>query len=95
MVIFIRIKEIKKNSPISLNFCKKCKHVQIAEIINPVKLFSNYLWQTSVSKTNFLIFEQLLKQYKKFFKNKAKVLEIACNDGSFLKFLKKNLIVYS
>ena len=86
---FYKNKGDKKKFPISLNFCKKCKHVQIAEIINPVKLFSNYLWQTSVSKTNFLIFEQLLKQYKKFFKNKAKVLEIACNDGSFLKFLKK------
>ena len=86
---FYKNKGDKKKFPISLNFCKKCKHVQIAEIVNPVKLFSNYLWQTSVSKTNFLIFEQLLKQYKNFFKNEAKVLEIACNDGSFLKFLKK------
>ena len=61
---FYKNKAIKKNS-LCLNFCKKCKHVQIAEIINPVKLFSNYLWQT-VSKTNFLIFEQLSNNIKIF-----------------------------
>ena len=86
---FYRKKGDKKKFPISLNYCKKCKHVQIAEIINPKKLFSNYLWQTSVSKTNFLIFEKLLSKYKKFFSKKSKLLEIACNDGSFLKYVQK------
>jgi SAM-dependent methyltransferase len=86
---FFENKGDNKKFPISLNFCKKCKHVQIAEIINPKKLFSNYLWQTSVSKTNFLIFQDLINSYKKKFSKKTKVLEIACNDGSFLKFLQK------
>ena len=80
-----------KKFPISLNFCKKCKHVQIAEIINPKKLFTDYLWQTSVSKTNFLLFNELIKQYRKFLTKKTKVLEIACNDGSFLKYLQKKI----
>ena len=45
---FFKGKGDNKKFPISLNFCKKCKHVQIAEIINPKTLFSNYLWQTSL-----------------------------------------------
>jgi SAM-dependent methyltransferase len=86
---FFKNKGDSKKFPISLNFCKKCKHVQIAEIINPKKLFTDYLWQTSVSKTNFLIFNELIKQYKNLLTKKTKVLEIACNDGSFLKYLQK------
>ena len=46
-------------------------------------LFSNYFWQTSVSKTNISIFDDLIKLYKKKLNNNTKVLEIACNDGSF------------
>jgi len=86
---FFKRKGDTKKFPISLNFCKKCKHVQIAEIIDPRTLFSNYLWQTSVSKTNISIFNELINTYKKRFSKKTKVLEIACNDGSFLKFLQK------
>ncbi len=86
---FNKYKSDNKKFPISLNFCQKCKHVQIAEVVNPKKLFSNYLWQTSVSKTNLLIFSELVNKYKKYFSKKNKVLEIACNDGSFLNFLQK------
>lgn len=85
---FKRRGDVKK-FPISLNFCKKCKHAQIAEIVNPKKLFSNYLWQTSVSKSNISIFKELLSKYKKFFSKKTKLLEIASNDGSFLKYIQK------
>ena len=85
---FKRRGDVKK-FPISLNFCKKCKHAQIAEIVNPKKLFYNYLWQTSVSKSNISIFKELLSKYKKFFSKKTKLLEIASNDGSFLKYIQK------
>ena len=86
---FFKKKGDLKKFPISLNFCTKCKHVQIGEIVNQRMLFSNYFWQTSVSKTNISIFDDLIKLYKKKLNNNTKVLEIACNDGSFLRYLQK------
>ena len=79
----------EKKYPISLNFCTKCYHVQIGEIISSDKLFKNYLWETSISKTNLELFKDLIKKTRKKISNKNKVLEIASNDGSFLEFLKK------
>ena len=91
---FFKKKGDNKRFPITLNYCKRCKHVQIAEIIHPKKLFSNYLWQTSISKTNILIFDELIGLYKRYFSTKTKVLEIACNDGAFLKYLQKKISLF-
>ena len=86
---FSKRKINKTKYPISLNFCKKCKHVQIAEIIKPERLFSKYLWQTGISKTNMLLFDDLIKGYRNKINKNTKVLEVASNDGSFLNYLDK------
>ena len=85
-----KIKKLKKFK-ISLNYCEICKHVQIAERLNPSLLFRNYLWETGVSKSNiYLINDLLIKLKKKLGINKnSKVLEIASNDGSFLKIIRE------
>ena len=62
---FKKSKNLKKYK-ISLNFCKKCKHVQIREILNPDLLFRNYLWETGVSKSNMDLIKDLSKKIKKF-----------------------------
>lgn len=86
---FKKTKNLKKYK-ISLNFCKKCKHVQIREILNPDLLFRNYLWETGVSKSNIDLINDLSKKLKKFqIKKESKVLEIASNDGSLLSYFKK------
>lgn len=84
-------KKIKqKKYKISLNYCKICKHVQIAEILNPNLLFKEYFWETGISKSNIYLMEGIIKKIKKFKINaKSKVLEIASNDGSFLELIKK------
>ncbi len=83
-----QLKKLKKYK-ISLNFCKVCKHVQISEILNPNLLFKNYLWETGISRSNISIIKDLLLELKKFgISKKSKVLEIASNDGSFLKNIK-------
>ena len=76
-----------------LNICNKCKHVQINNLIDPIKLFKNYLWETGISSSNILLIEDLVKDIKKNSLNKKydKVLEIASNDGSCLKKLKEKL----
>ncbi len=84
-----KIKKLKKYK-ISLNFCSKCKHVQISETLNPDLLFQNYLWETGVSKSNINLIQDLMKKVKKLNITKdSKILEIASNDGSLLNLFKK------
>ena len=48
------------------------------------------MWETGVSRSNLFLLNDLLKKLKKSDINKnSKILEIASNDGSFLKILKK------
>ena len=80
----------EKRFKISLNFCIKCKHVQIAEILNPNLLFKNYLWETGVSLSNINLIQDLIKRLKKYgISKQSKILEIASNDGSFLNLINK------
>ena len=83
-------KKLKKQKryKISINFCSDCKHMQIAEIINPNLLFKKYLWETGVSISNINLIKDLLKKIKKYgISKKSRVFEIASNDGSFLKLV--------
>jgi len=79
--------------PLSLNFCRKCKHLQLAHIVNPNILFSNYLYTSSASNVylNYLS-EYVLHIIKRYNLDpkKHKICDIASNDGSFLSFFKKN-----
>lgn len=81
----------EKKYPLNLCFCKSCSHIQIKEIINPKKLFENYLWETGVSKTNLNLIKELVIQLNKIKKinNSSRVLEIASNDGSLLDVIYK------
>ena len=87
---FLKKKRKQKKYKISLNYCVSCKHVQISEKLNPHLLFKNYLWETGISESNIHILKDLLQKLKKFGINKkSKILEIASNDGSFIKILKE------
>ena len=87
---FLRRLKKKKKFKISLNFCIKCKHVQIAEILNQDLLFKKYLWETGISVSNIRIIKDIIKKIKKYgVSKKSKILEIASNDGSFLNLINK------
>ena len=86
---FKQKKENLKKYKISLNFCKICKHVQISEIIKPNLLFKNYLWETGISRSNINLIKDLIKKLQNYNLSKnSKILEIACNDGSFLNLIR-------
>ena len=91
--VFLKKKQISKEKKysLSLTICKKCKHVQIQNIINPKILFTHYEWETGISKSNIKLIKELLFNLKKKFKlnKKSKVFEIASNDGSLLKVANK------
>lgn len=81
-----------KKYKISLNFCNKCKHIQIKEKLNPDLLFKNYLWETGISKSNINLINKLVHSLKKYnINNSSKFFEIACNDGIFLKKIQEKL----
>ena len=77
---------------LKLLFCKCCNLVQLSEIIDPSYLFKDYVWVTgtadSTIKYSKNFFERILKKTK--IKEKSLVVEIASNDGTFLKHFKKN-----
>jgi nucleoside-diphosphate-sugar epimerase/2-polyprenyl-3-methyl-5-hydroxy-6-metoxy-1,4-benzoquinol methylase len=88
---------ILEKYPLKLMYCENCFHVQLNTIVNPEKLFKNYVYISGTSETlkeyfyNFAFgtiirYGQLHNYGTK--KNddpvKLKILDIACNDGSQL-----------
>lgn len=86
-------KKKKDNSsdihPLSLIICKSCFLVQLQDRPSKKVMFDNYLWITNSSS---FIKDYVSKFYKFATKNiikKGSVLEIASNDGYFLKYFSK------
>ncbi|OGD63357.1 hypothetical protein A2160_02640 [Candidatus Beckwithbacteria bacterium RBG_13_42_9] len=84
----------EKKYPLSLSFCSNCRLVQLNHTIDPKELFSHYIWLTSTSKTAreqaSIFCEQVLLRTKNLDTNYSYILEVASNDGTFLKpFIKK------
>jgi 2-polyprenyl-3-methyl-5-hydroxy-6-metoxy-1,4-benzoquinol methylase len=80
------LSENLQNVPLQLMHCSKCSTVQLSATVDPKYLFSHYVWVTGTSKT--------AHEYSKFFSTnvlerskveKPLVVEIASNDGTFLK----------
>lgn len=78
--------------PLSLSYCKNCSLIQLNQTVEPEKLFSQYVWVTGTSKTanefadRFCV--ELIKRTNK--PKKGYILELASNDGTFLKPFQKN-----
>jgi 2-polyprenyl-3-methyl-5-hydroxy-6-metoxy-1,4-benzoquinol methylase len=85
-------KKIKKNRlyDLKLNICKRCKFVQLSNVINPNKVYGDYLYVTNtssgLSEHFYELGNTLIK--KKIVSKKTKILEIGSNDGTLLKFFK-------
>ena len=83
--------------PLVLCFCPKCNLVQLNHTADPKVLFSNYYWLTSTSSTARSYAKHFCDETLKRLNNSYKIsyiLEIASNDGTFLKeFQKKNFEV--
>ena len=85
--------------PLEVNYCKKCHNCQLSVSVDPKKMFSNYLYTSSTSKSFREHFISAAKKYTKDLKlNKKKslIIDIGSNDGVALKpFLEmgyKNLL---
>lgn len=72
--------------PLRLNYCDRCTHLQLSHAVNPDILFKNYLYVSGTTQTlkdYFSDFVNIVENNCKI-KDKLKVLDIACNDGSQL-----------
>ena len=85
---------LPEDVPLRLVMCKDCSTVQLGEDVNPEYLFGNYLWITGTSNVaeqySYKFVEKALSEldYKNI--QKPYVIEIASNDGTFLKrFIEK------
>jgi len=73
--------------PLELVFCPECALVQITETVDPVKLFTDYKYYSSGSKTMLKSAADLVEQtiQRKLLGEDSLVIEIASNDGYLLK----------
>lgn len=78
--------------PLQLVHCAKCSAVQLSATVDPKFLFSHYVWVTGTSKTaheySKYFSSNVLKRASK--KETPFVVEIASNDGTFLKDFAEN-----
>ena len=84
------IKNEKKN-PLHVLICTKCLLVQLEEFESPKKIFSEYAYFSSYSKTWLNHAEKYAKKMKKRLNLDSNnlVMEIASNDGYLLQYFKK------
>ncbi len=82
----------EKKFDLKLLYCDNCSHLQINKLVDPGLLFNNYLWETGISNSNIKLINNLVKDIKKYTNKRKKnnFFEIASNDGSCLKIIKKN-----
>ena len=74
--------------PLEMNFCEKCYNCQLSVSVDPRKMFSNYLYTSSTSKSFRDHFILAAKKYVKSFKlnkNKSFIIDIGSNDGVALR----------
>ena len=74
--------------PLEVNYCNKCHNCQLSVAVDPKKMFSNYLYTSSTSKTFRDHFVEAAKKYfkeLKLNKKKSYVIDIGSNDGVALK----------
>jgi len=72
--------------PLEVNLCLECYHSQLTVAVEPEALYKHYLYVSGTSNTLVKEFEEVAaKIYEENPGTNRSVLDIACNDGTFLK----------
>jgi len=74
--------------PLEMNYCTDCHNCQLSVAVDPKKMFSNYLYLSSTSKSFRQHFEKAAKKYIDEFKllsKKSYIIDVGSNDGVALK----------
>jgi hypothetical protein len=71
-----------------MNYCNDCYNCQLSVVVDPKKMFSNYLYLSSTSKSFRQHFENAARKYIDDFKlspKKSYIIDVGSNDGVALK----------
>ena len=74
--------------PLEMNYCVDCYNCQLSVVLDPKKMFSNYLYLSSTSSSFRKHFENAAKKYIKELKlspKKSYIIDVGSNDGVALK----------
>ncbi len=74
--------------PLEVNYCDNCHNCQLSVSVNPKKMFVNYIYTSSTSKSFRDHFARAAKKYSrdlKLNKKKSYIIDIGSNDGVGLK----------
>ncbi len=77
--------------PLDLYLCRACGHAQLLDVLDPRVLFSNYIYETSVSaslKEHFRQYADTVAARQQLSPG-ALVIDIGSNDGTLLRFFKE------
>ena len=87
----VKLKSKENYFPLSCYLCRSCGHLQLSHLVNPKVMFENYLYVSGTSKVLKKHFINYAKKMISTFKlnKKSKILDIACNDGTFLEYFKR------
>jgi len=83
--------ENEKLYPLRIAFCPQCYLLQVVDIIDSKILYKDYFYFSSTISTLVNHFQNYAAELKKLYPDAEKrtIVEIGCNDGIFLKPLKK------
>ena len=77
-------KDIFETFPLELNYCPNCSNCQLSYVVEQEKLFSSYLYLSSVSEKFKEHFNSSATEYINEFNLKKKdsfIIDVGCNDG--------------
>lgn len=80
--------------PLEMKHCQNCKNCQLSVVVEPEKMFDNYLYVSSTAQVFRTHFENAAIEYIKKFNlcQSSLVVDIGSNDGVFLKpLLERNI----
>tara|TARA_B100000029_G_scaffold77433_1_gene69084 strand:- start:73 stop:2622 length:2550 start_codon:yes stop_codon:yes gene_type:complete len=78
--------------PLEMNYCPDCHNCQLSVVVDPKKMFTNYLYLSSTSSLFRQHFENAANKYIKEFKlnsKKSYIIDVGSNDGIALDPFKK------
>lgn len=75
--------------PLAVNVCKTCYHSQLTVSVDKDLLYKNYLYVSGTTKTLSDEFNSVADIIHKGHQGSKRILDIACNDGTFLKAFRK------
>ena len=81
---FSDTQQLKFRESLRLRGCPHCGHAQQAVFVRPDLLFADYHYASGTSRSLKAYFDAYAAELKTQLRPEASILEIACNDGSFL-----------